>query len=128
MRLAVDVVLLAEKHVLLVTRGSEPYKGLFALPGGFVEEGELLVDAARRELFEEVGVCCSSLRFFGLYDDPHRDPRGRVVSVGFVGVLDSLVALQAGSDAASASWVSLEAVDRLAFDHKKLLADARRRA
>ena len=124
MELAVDVVVFAQSNVLLVKRAREPYKGFFALPGGFVEEGELLVAAARRELVEETGVSCSRLRFCGLYDDPQRDPRGRVVSVGFVGVLEEVVAVQAGSDAAGARWVSLEELGSLAFDHNKVVRDA----
>lgn len=127
MELAVDVVVVANRHVLLVKRASEPFAGRLALPGGFVDSGELLVDAASRELAEETGVLCRSLRFCGLYDDPARDPRGRVVSVGFVGLLDEQVEVVGGSDAASAQWVDLREVGLLAFDHNQILADALRR-
>lgn len=127
MELAVDVVVLASRHVLLVKRANEPFVGRWALPGGFVESGELLVDAASRELAEETGVLCRSLHFCGLYDDPARDPRGRVVSVGFVGLLDEQVAVIGSSDATEAQWVNIKDVGTLAFDHNRILADALRR-
>lgn len=126
MRLAVDVVLLAEGHVLLVERENQPFEDRLALPGGFVEEDELLDAAARRELAEETGVVVDSLRFVSLFDDPDRDPRGRVVSTAYLGVLERVVDAVAGGDAAGARWVSLDEAANLAFDHDDVLAEAMR--
>jgi 8-oxo-dGTP diphosphatase len=124
MRVAVDVVVVAEEHVLLVERLNEPFKELLALPGGFVEDDELLVESACRELAEEAGVLVDELLFVGVFDSLNRDSRGRVVSVAFATRLAKRPSVVAGSDAASASWVALAEVGRLAFDHNKILARA----
>ena len=124
MRLAVDVVVVVDEQVLLVTRRNEPFKGLLALPGGFVEEDELLVEAACRELAEETGVLVEELFFVDVFDSVDRDPRGRVVSVAFATQLAKKPSVVAGSDAASASWTSLDEIDLLAFDHNNILVRA----
>jgi 8-oxo-dGTP diphosphatase len=133
----VDVVVLSIRddalHALVVRRGREPFEGLWALPGGFVEPEEGLQDAAVRELEEETGVGSQVRRLeqLGSYGAPGRDPRGRVVSVAWLAVLPQGVALAAGSDAAEAEWrpvPSLLGGERLAFDHRKILADGAERA
>jgi 8-oxo-dGTP diphosphatase len=100
----VDVVILTivgdELHVLLVRRGDNPYRGMWALPGGFKRPDETLEEAAARELREETSVeAAAHLSQFGAYGDPGRDPRTNVVSVGFLAVLRDVGALAAGSDA-----------------------------
>ncbi len=115
--------------VLMVERGSDPYAGSLALPGGFVDPDEDLVDAARRELEEETGVTDVVLEQLGSYGSPDRDPRGRVVSVAHVAVLSRAVPATAGDDAADALWVPLlpllaDPESRVAFDHRQILADA----
>jgi 8-oxo-dGTP diphosphatase len=128
----VDVVVLTlvarALHVLLVERGSEPFAGRLALPGGFVEPDESLDNAAARELEEETGVkAADHLEQLGAYGDPDRDPRMRVVSVAYLAVLRRVVDIKPGSDAAAARLVPVsEALTQadLAFDHHQILEDA----
>lgn len=115
--------------VLLVKRGGAPYRGRWALPGGFVEPREDLEQAARRELREETGVSGRGLRLeqLGAYGAPRRDPRHRVISVAFVAVLPPDSAAVAGDDAADVGWLPVSELlgsRRLAFDHVRILADA----
>ena len=122
--LTVDVVLFdARGRVLLIKRGRPPFKGSYALPGGFVDVGEPVADAARRELMEETGVSAPKLMLLGVYSEPKRDPRGHTVSVVFWGRSRSVVAV-AGDDAAEVEWVANWRQTTLAFDHGQILADA----
>jgi 8-oxo-dGTP diphosphatase len=127
---AVDVVLLALRDerlsLLLIRRGVDPFRGAWALPGGFVLERESLEAAAARELEEEAGVRRAHLAQFGVYGDPERDPRGRVISVAYVGLVraDERV-LRAATDADAAAWFPFDDPPRLAFDHARIVADAR---
>ncbi|NBM18661.1 NUDIX domain-containing protein [Streptomyces sp. GC420] len=119
-------------HVLLVERGQEPYAGQWALPGGFLRPRESAEEAARRELAEETGlgdddVSALHLEQLRTYSDPDRDPRMRVVSVAFTALVPGLPEPHGGSDAAQARWLPLAAPVPLAFDHDRILADARRR-
>ncbi|WP_214367411.1 NUDIX hydrolase [Pseudonocardia sp. H11422] len=140
---AVDLVVLtvrrAELCVLLVERGAPPYAGSPALPGGFVRPDEDLVDTAARELAELTGATgravTGHLEQLGSYAAPDRDPRGRVLSVGYVAILPDLPDLPqppAGSDAPAGAWRPvgplLESPAGLAFDHDRILADGVERA
>lgn len=113
--------------VLLIERGEAPFKGHWALPGGFVREDETVEEAARRELEEEAGVAeCRPLQF-GIYSKPDRDPRQRVISVSFLDcVRASDVILKAGTDAAAVKWQPMQSLksDELAFDHGTIVRDA----
>ena len=129
----VDIVILTMAegvlHVLLVRRGEEPFKGMWATPGGFKRPEETLDDAARRELSEETGVDVPSLLTqFGAYGDPERDPRMNVVTVAYLAVLRDVGAIVAGTDAADAALVPvsdlLEERIGLAFDHLRIVRDA----
>jgi 8-oxo-dGTP diphosphatase len=133
----VDIVILtmsdSRPHVLLVRRGVAPFKGMWAIPGGFKRPTETLDQAAKRELVEETGVDSASLLTqFGAYGDPDRDPRMNVVTVAYLAVLRDLGAVVAGSDAADAALIPLsEALNgrnELAFDHARILRDAVERA
>lgn len=132
--LTVDLVVLtiraATLNVLLVRRGVPPYKGRWALPGGFVLPDEDLRPAAERELEEETGVAGTSghLEQLATYGTPRRDPRGRVVTVAYLALLPFEPTLVAGSDAAAADWHDVAALPRLAFDHAQILADGVERA
>lgn len=119
------VVFDARGYVLLIRRGNPPFKGSYALPGGFVEVGETVEDACRRELSEETGLDVSDLRLIGVYSDPGRDPRGHTCSVAFLASVDSATP-KAGDDAAAAEWVVDWRTRSLAFDHARILADAQR--
>ncbi|MEU5113759.1 NUDIX domain-containing protein [Streptomyces longwoodensis] len=117
-------------HVLLVERGQEPYAGRWALPGGFVLPDESAETAAGRELAEETGLAdVRGLRLEQLrtYSEPGRDPRMRVVSVAFTALLPDAPEAHGGGDAARARWVPYDDARALAFDHDRILADARTR-
>lgn len=133
----VDIVVLTIRDdalcALVVERGGEPFKGRWALPGGFVDPDEGLYDAARRELEEETGLGLDVARLeqLGSYGDPDRDPRGRVVSVAWLAVVPQGADPKAGSDAARAAWVPVASLLRegqLAFDHGTILSDGVERA
>ena len=132
----VDLVLLTIRegalHVLLIRRGVPPYRGQWALPGGFVLPDEDLDEAAVRELREETGVDAGGayLEQLASYGNPKRDPRGRVVTIAYLALMPDLPAPRAGSDAAHAAWRLVAEVNpkRLAFDHDRILADGVERA
>ncbi|HPF94523.1 MAG TPA: NUDIX hydrolase [Tenuifilaceae bacterium] len=107
--------------ILLVKRGNEPYKGQYALPGGFPEMDELLADAAIRELHEETGLSNISLKPLSTFDAVDRDPRGRNISLTFYGFANSDAKATAGDDAAEAEWFPLSNLPKLAFDHKQIV-------
>ena len=85
-----------ELAVLMVRRGKHPFKGCWALPGGFVGPNEDVVEAARRELEEETGVSGISIELFGIYGTPGRDPRGWTVSGGFCALIEASQNVKAG--------------------------------
>ena len=126
--LAADSLLIVnETEVLLIRRKNEPFQGKWALPGGFVEMDETIEAGAERELWEETGIRGVSLEQFGTYGDPGRDPRGRVVGVVYWALLTEKPKETAGDDAAEAAWFPLDALPEMAFDHDKILKDARER-
>ena len=111
--------------VLLIQRGEEPFKGQWALPGGFVRIDETLESAARRELQEETGVSKLYLEQLYTFGDPGRDPRERVVSVAYYALVKlSDHRLRATTDARDAQWFAVHEIPRLAFDHAKILETA----
>jgi 8-oxo-dGTP diphosphatase len=125
--LTVDVVVLRKASVpslLLVQRAHPPFAGEWALPGGFVEEGEQVVDAAPRELAEETGLRTGSLRLLGVYDTPGRDPRGWTVSVVYLATVQAEEPVSGADDARDARWFSTDGLPKLAFDHAMIVTDA----
>lgn len=115
--------------VALIERGEEPYQGSLALPGGFVRPEENLREAAARELAEETGLHSPEhLEQFGAYGDPERDPRMRIVTVGYWAIVPDLPEPVGGTDAAAARKVPVADVladsDALKFDHHEILSDA----
>lgn len=120
-------MLIVGNDVLLVQRRNDPFQGKWALPGGFVDEDEKVLDGAKRELQEETGVENVSLTQFGAYGDPGRDPRGRVVSVVYWSLLEKQPSAHAADDAADCKWFDLNDLPDLAFDHAQILADVRNR-
>ena len=124
--LAVDCAVFdARGRVLLIRRGNPPFKGRRALPGGFVEVGESVEAASRRELEEETGIKVRTLQLVGVYADPRRDPRAHSCSVVFLTRV-ARAAAKAGDDAAATEWVKDWSKVDLAFDHAAILADAAR--
>jgi 8-oxo-dGTP diphosphatase len=136
--LTVDLAIFTVRHgelqVLLIRRGNEPFRGMLALPGGFVRPGEGLDDTALRELSEETGIDCRKLHLEQLqaYGDPDRDPRGRVVTVAYLALGPDLPIPHAGTDAQAADWIpvtsALDIHTELAFDHRSILIEALERA
>jgi 8-oxo-dGTP diphosphatase len=124
--LTVDAVLLKGDEVLLIRRGREPFKGWWAIPGGFVEVGERTEDAVRRELVEETGLKGDVVDLLGVYSDPRRDPRGHTVTVAYVLKVSGIVHTSDLDDADEARWFRFDELPELAFDHAKILADAKR--
>jgi 8-oxo-dGTP diphosphatase len=124
--LTVDCVVLdRQQRLLVVRRGNPPFKGMYALPGGFVDIGETVEDACRRELLEETGVRAGKLQLLGVYSDPKRDPRGHTCSVAFLTLVQRASA-KAGDDAAAVEWIENWSRADMAFDHTRILADAKR--
>lgn len=126
--LTVDVVVIAgtvaDERVLLIQRGNPPFRGSWALPGGFVEEGEDIVAAAPRELAEETGLRLGGLKLLGVYDTPGRDPRGWTVSVVYFVRVQGEATVAGADDATDARWFATGSLPDLAFDHALILADA----
>jgi 8-oxo-dGTP diphosphatase len=111
----------AGKQLLLIKRKNEPFKGKWALPGGFVDEGEDLPVAAKRELQEETGLVIENLQQFGAFGKPGRDPRSHTVSIAYVGFADENAQAIAADDADEAGWFSITALPELAFDHADII-------
>jgi 8-oxo-dGTP diphosphatase len=120
--LAVDGVILLGEAIVLVKRRNQPYAGMWALPGGFVEYGETVEDAVKREILEETGLKVEIEKLAGVYSDPKRDPRGHTVSVVFL-CKKTGGSLKADSDAADVRSFTLAKLPALAFDHRKIIED-----
>jgi 8-oxo-dGTP diphosphatase len=113
--------------VLLIERGNDPYKGFWALPGGFVQVNEDLKPAAMRELEEETGVRCENIYQFMTVGTPGRDPRGHVISVIYTGFFDACSIPRHGDDAENVRWFAPNDVPDLAFDHGDILVQVWKR-
>ena len=113
-----------ETSVLLIERKNPPYKGKWALPGGFVDMDETVESAVARELLEETGITGVNLEQMHAFSAVERDPRGRTVSVVFWGVITNNETTRAGDDAAQAKWFSINNLPDLAFDHQEIVAMA----
>jgi 8-oxo-dGTP diphosphatase len=136
--LTVDVVVFSMRdfalQLLVIKRGIPPFKGRYALPGGFVLPRETVEEAAARELDEETGLSGIYLEQLYTFSEPERDPRGRVVSVAHMALLpaDRIESVRGGSDAREASWVPVSEAGAknsdgkkfLAFDHDRIVAMA----
>ena len=112
-----------ELRVLLIKRGSEPYKNLWAFPGGFLEISESAETGALRELKEETGLENVYIEQFHSFSDPDRDPRERVISIAFLSVVE-ICKVKAGDDAEEASWFPIDNLPHLAFDHQVMFDKA----
>ena len=112
-----------ETFVLLIERGNEPFKKMWALPGGFIHMDELLETACKRELQEETGLVVDKMHQFKTYDAVDRDPRHRTISVIYYTELDKKQIVKGGDDAARADWFPISNLPELAFDHREILED-----
>lgn len=122
--LTVDTVIIYMGKIVLIRRKNPPFQDHFALPGGFVDVGETVEAAAVREAKEETGLDVEMIKLIGVYSDPARDPRGHTVSVCFLGVGSGK--LKAGSDALYTELFGINEIPELAFDHNKIIENARR--
>ena len=107
--IAVDIILERDDHILVVLRKKDPFKGSLAIPGGFMNEGERVEDAATREMLEETNLNIEPIAILGVYSAPNRDPRGHVVSIVFIAKIISIEDLIKNK--------------RVAFDHIKIMED-----
>ena len=112
--------------VLLVRRGGEPFKGSWAFPGGFLRNDETAAEGALRELREETGLEATAIGELGVFSDPDRDPRERVITIAFYALVKPS-AVFGGDDAEEAAWFSVDALPELAFDHSRIFGTAMER-
>jgi 8-oxo-dGTP diphosphatase len=115
-----DAIAIKDNKIALVKRKYEPFKGFYALPGGYVDVGETTKEAALRELKEETNLSGQIDYLVGFYDDPNRDPRQNVT---FAYVIQAEGELKAADDAEQAAWFDLDKLPPLAFDHKQIIED-----
>lgn len=124
--LTVDTIILEDNKVVLIKRLNNPYKDHWAIPGGFVEYGEKVEDAAVREAKEETGLDIELIKLVGVYSDPNRDPRGHTVTIAF---LSKIVGgtLKSDSDAKDAKFIEINELKnmKLAFDHNEIIKDSK---
>jgi len=123
----VDALIIAplgkEQFILSVERGNEPFKNRWALPGGFMNMDETLLQACLRELQEETGLKLNNMEQFRVFDTLDRDPRHRTISVVFYAYLSEIQPVIGGDDAAKASWFPLSQLPPLAFDHAAIVTE-----
>lgn len=123
----IDIILSEHSNsnkVLLIKRNKDPFKDYFSLPGGFVDEGEKVEDAVRREAEEELLVKVEPINILGVYSDPNRDPRGHIMSITFIAKIIT-GNLKEGDGVAELRWVEINNLEniKLGFDHSKILSD-----
>ncbi len=123
----IDIILSEHSNsnkVLLIKRNKDPFKDYFSLPGGFVDEGEKVEDAVRREAEEELLVKVEPINILGVYSDPNRDPRGHIMSITFIAKIIK-GNLKEGDGVAELRWVEINNLEniKLGFDHSKILSD-----
>ncbi|MEW4922490.1 NUDIX domain-containing protein [Algibacter sp. 2305UL17-15] len=128
-KLSVDAVVFGYEagniSVLLIKRKYDPFKGQWAIPGGFVLNDESLEDAVERELFEETGIKINYLEQLYTFGKPDRDPRGRVVSIAYFGLVrPNAFKIHASTDAEQVQWFHINELPKLSFDHKEILKTA----
>jgi 8-oxo-dGTP diphosphatase len=129
---SVDIVIFTIRDaclkLLLIRRAGEPYRGRWALPGGFIHLDEALDASARRELEEETGVSGVYLEQLYTFGAPQRDPRERVITVAYYALIPSdRLQLRAATDAEAVGWFGMDELPELAFDHTDIIAMAHER-
>ncbi|BDC36157.1 MAG: NUDIX hydrolase [Candidatus Methanoliparum thermophilum] len=122
LKLAVDGIVLYKKGIVLIKRKNPPFKGQYALPGGFVEYGETTESALKREVKEETGLDADIIKIVGVYSDPNRDPRGHIISICYLAFGNG--DLKADTDAESVELFPIKNIPKLAFDHNQMINDA----
>ena len=125
-KVTVDGIILEDGMILLIKRGNTPFKGKWALPGGFVEYGEKTEDAVVREVFEETGLKTKISRLVGVYSDPKRDPRGHTITIVYTLEICS-GNMKSGDDASDVKKIYTGNLPELSFDHNRIIQDVLRR-
>ncbi len=124
-KVAADAIVLAgpanEREILVIKRRFPPYEGMWAIPGGFVEDDEDLEDAAIRELKEETGLRVAAMEQLYTFGKPGRDTRGRTITVVYYALIDEPQPVKGADDAAEAVWVPIKDITALAFDQMEML-------
>ncbi len=120
----VDVILQKGSEILLVKRKNKPFMDHLALPGGFVNQGENVENAAIREVMEETSLQIEPIEILGVYSDPKRDPRRHILTVVFIGIILEGIP-NPKDDSSEIEWIQLDDIQKkdLAFDHKQILSD-----
>lgn len=123
--LTVDTIIVEDNKIVLIKRLNNPYKDHWAIPGGFVEYGEKVEDAAVREAKEETGLDIELIKLVGVYSDPNRDPRGHTVTVAYLAKIIGGT-IKSDSDAKDAKFIDVNDLKnmKLAFDHNNILKDS----
>ncbi|MBN1822399.1 MAG: NUDIX hydrolase [Prolixibacteraceae bacterium] len=125
--LTVDAIVITSKsdlpEILLIQRGNEPFKNMWALPGGFIDMDETLEKACKRELLEETGLKTGRLIQFKTYDAINRDPRHRTITVVYYTFIEKTEEVKGDDDAVKAGWFPLTGLPPLAFDHSEIIGD-----
>ena len=118
----VDIIIEKEEKIVLIKRKNEPFKGKWAIPGGFIDKGETAEKAAEREAEEETSLKVKLKEILGVYSEPKRDPRRHIISTVFIA--ESIYGkLEGKTDAKEAKWFSIDDIPELAFDHLKIIND-----
>ena len=115
-----DAIILKGNKILLIKRRNNPSKGMWALPGGYVDFDETIEYACKREVKEETGLSVKKLRLFGVYSDPNKNPR-QTVTITYIASCTGHVKVE--DDAADARWFPLNKLPKLAFDHAQMVRD-----
>lgn len=118
--LTIDAIIVRDGKILLIKRGAEPFKGFWALPGGYVDWDETVEDAVRREVAEETGLMVTSLELIGVFSKPERHPK-QCIDVAFA--VETMGEPKAGDDAVEIGWFGIKNLPPLAFDHEKIIRD-----
>lgn len=118
--ISIDAVIEKDGKILLIKRGAEPFKGFWALPGGYVEWDENTEDAVKREVAEEIGLAVKSLKLIGVYSNPNRHPK-QVIDIAFAVQVEGDI--RTGDDAVDHKWEAIRSLPELAFDHKQIIDD-----
>ena len=119
--LSADSIIIKEGKILLIKRKNEPFKGMWAFPGGLIMDNETMEQCAVREAKEETGLDVKPIRLIGVYSDPKRDPRKVITAAYLCEIVGGEVF--ASSDAEDIIWFDLDSVPELAADHNKILED-----
>ena len=118
----IDAVIIRNQMILLIKRRADPYKGFWALPGGYVDWDESVEDAVKREVKEEADLDLKGLKLVGVYSKPERHPK-QAINAAYI--VDAAGEAKAGDDALKADWFKLSDLpEELAFDHAQIIADA----